>query len=234
MTPRALPRLAITAGLGFVASFITVLVLGNLGAGRPLILAAAFVGWAAALVALRPLVERDKHTGLYFAFGVMALMIFFIHQTYGYHGKVRVFPLIIGYAGMVLSTPDILSLTDTAIGRAITRVCGAALEKDLIAARPVHRELIVFAGLGGAVLGIYLLGFLIASPLFVFLWMLIGGGKSLKHAIYGGIFTLAFIYVLFELVLRYELDREVTVCDGGGAECGADQLLEVGRDVCQV
>ena len=37
-----------------------------------------------------------------------------------------------------------------------------------------------------------------------------------------------------DLVLRYELDREVTVCDGGGAECGADQLLEVGRDVCQV
>jgi hypothetical protein len=53
------------------------------------------------------------------------------------------------------------------------------------------------------------LGFLIASPIFVFLWMLVGGGKPLKLSLYVGFATFVFIYLLFEQVLSYELYRGV-------------------------
>ena len=94
-------------------------IFGYLAGGKPspLALAApAVIGWLAALAAARPLVDAERRTALYFAFGVLALMIFFIHQTYGYTGRVRNFPLIIGYTGVAICLLDILSLTRTSVG----------------------------------------------------------------------------------------------------------------------
>ena len=65
-----------------------------------------------------------------------------------------------------------------------------------------------FAAMGACVLGIWLFGFLAFSPLFVAVWMMVGG-KTLKNAIYGGAFTLAFVYLLFEIAFQYELFRGV-------------------------
>lgn len=163
------------------------------------------VAWAAALAGLRPMVPEERATSLYFAFAIMALMLFFVHETYEYTGKVRAFPLIIGYTGIALSVLDILSVTETRVGLIVTRIFGAALDEEKVTGPRLSRELLVFLALGAGVLAIWLFGFLIASPLFVFLWMLIGGRKPLMHALYGGIGTIAFIYLLFEQILAYEL-----------------------------
>tara|TARA_R110000787_G_scaffold58202_7_gene132659 strand:- start:532 stop:1182 length:651 start_codon:yes stop_codon:yes gene_type:complete len=182
-------------------------IFGYLAGGKPspLALAApAVIGWLAALAAARPLVDAERRTALYFAFGVLALMIFFIHQTYGYTGRVRNFPLIIGYTGVAICLLDILSLTRTSVGVAIVRFFGSQLDESALGNRQLGRELIAFAAMGGCVLGIWLFGFLVFSPVFVILWML-AGGKTFKASVYGGLFTLAFIYLLFELAFKYEL-----------------------------
>jgi hypothetical protein len=178
------------------------------GVSRHGLIAPIFLGWVAALIAMRSLVDRERHTALYFAFGVLALMVFFIHQTYGYEGNVRNFPLIIGYTGIVLCVLDVLSLSNRAIGAAISQFFGSHLDEKEMSGRSVKREFIAFAAMGGCVLGIWLFGFLAFSPVFVSLWML-AGGKTVRNCLYGGGFTLLFIYLMFEIGFKYELYRGV-------------------------
>lgn len=202
------PTVAIIGSLIFLICCALFVYLSYTGASRHGLMVPVAIGWIAALIAMRPVVDDSKRTALYFAFGVLALMAFFIHQTYGYEGKVRNFPLIIGFTGVVLCTLDVLSLSNRTIGRAITQFFGSHLDEKEMSGRSVRRELIAFAAMGGCVLGIWLFGFLAFSPVFVGLWML-AGGKTVKNALYGSVFTLLFIYLMFEVAFQYELYRGI-------------------------
>lgn len=192
----------------FLASCSVFVYLAYTGVSRTGLMAPIVFGWISGIIMMRPLVDADKHTALYFAFSVLAVMIFFIHETYGYTGKVRNFPLIIGYTGVVICVLDVLSLSNRAIGNTITRLFGSHLDEKEMGGRSVKRELMAFAAMGSCVLGIWLFGFLAFSPLFVAVWML-AGGKTVKNAFYGGAFTLFAIYVMFELAFQYELYRGI-------------------------
>lgn len=200
-----IPHQAAAAGAAFGLAALAFFVMLGVGLHQTVLMIPVALAWAAALLALRPMVPERRLTSLYFAFGVMALMLFFLHETYEYPVNVRAFPLIIGYAGIALSILDILSVTETRLGRTVSRVFGAALDEEKLTAPRLGRELLVFLTLGACLLAIWLFGFLITSPIFVFLWMLVGGRKPFLVAALGGVLTLAFIYGLFELVLRYEL-----------------------------
>jgi hypothetical protein len=191
----------LACGAAFVLMFLN-------NASVSQLMAPVYAGWLALLIAVRHHLTREKHSALYFAFSVLALMIFFIHETYGYEGRVRNFPLIVGYIATVICLLDILSLTETRAGAAITIFFGSHLDESEIGGRKVMRELIAFAAMGGCVLGIWLFGFLVFSPIFVIAWML-AGGKTVKSSLYCGGFTLAFIYLMFELAFAYELFRGV-------------------------
>jgi hypothetical protein len=205
---RTLSGTAIGAGAAFLACCAVFAWLAAAGASRTALMAPAALGSLAALVALREVTPGEKHVALNFAFAVLALTIFFIHETYGYTGQVRNFPLIVGYSGIVLCVLDILSVGETPIGQTIARFFGSRLDVAAMSGRPLKREIAAFAAMGAGVLGIWLLGFLVASPVFVTVWMLVGG-KSLKGAFYGGVVTLAFVYLLFEVAFQYELFRGV-------------------------
>lgn len=201
-------KVTVIGTIAFLASSLLFAYLAYTGVSRTGLMAPAVLGWISGLIMMRTLVDADKHTVLYFAFSVLAVMIFFIHETYGYTGKVRNFPLIIGYTGVVICVLDILSLSNRIIGDTITRIFGSQLDEKEIGGRSVKRELIAFAAMGGCVLGIWLFGFLAFSPLFVAAWML-AGRKTVKNALYGGTFTLLAIYLMFELAFQYELYRGI-------------------------
>lgn len=171
----------------------------------------AAIGWAAAIYALRPIVPRDKTTGLYFAFGVMAFLMFFLHETYEYEGAMRYFPLIVGWTGVFFSVLDIISLTDTRPGHLIANFFGSALEEPPDEGRRASREILCIAGVAGGVALVWLLGFLVAAPIYVFLWMWWGGRKTVLKSIYGGIGSFVFIWLLFEVALSYELYQGVLI-----------------------
>lgn len=203
-----LTNATIIGAWAFLASCAMLAYLAYTGASRTGLMVPAVLGWASALVTMRQFVARDRSSALYFAFGVLALMIYFIHETYGYTGKVRNFPLIIGYTGVVLCILDILSLSTTAVGGAITRFFGCHLNEAELGGRQVRRELVAFAAMAACVLGIWLFGFLVFSPIFVGVWML-AGGKTVKSALYGAVSTIVFIYLLFELAFQYDLYRGI-------------------------
>ena len=204
----SLPNTVIIGTLCFLACCFMLAYLTYVGVAKHGLMTPVILGWVIALITMRPLVDNQKHTALYFAFGVLALMIFFIHQTYGYTGEVRNFPLIIGYTGVLFCTLDVLSLSNRTVGRAITQFFGSHLNEKEMTGRSVKRELVAFAAMSGCVLGIWLFGFLAFSPIFVALWMLVGG-KPLKNSLYGSLFTIFFIYLMFEVAFNYELYRGV-------------------------
>ena len=196
------------AALAFILGCAGFVYLAQNGVSATVLMAPAAFLWLTALIGLRPLVDEGKTSGLYFAFAVLALMIYFIHETYGYTGRVRNFPLIVGYTGVVLCALDILSLTNRGVGRFITNFFGSHLDVSELGGRTVKRELIACGAMCGCVLGLWLFGFLVFSPIFVLVWMMIGG-KTLKQSVYGGFFTLLFIYLLFELAFKYDLYRGI-------------------------
>ena len=155
----------------------------------------------------------EKRGTFYFALGLFALTGFFIYLSYGYAPEVRLFPLLVGYTSLILCTLDLIGLTDTALGRIIDTVfSGKAVEKTGKApkfAPKLSRQLIAMAWMVGLTIGIYIVGFMVMVPVYVFSSMLFQGKKSVKACAYGAVGTSAFIWVMFELLLKYELYRGI-------------------------
>lgn len=175
------------------------------GSGRDELTLVAGLGWAAGLIAVRPIVSQEKRSALYFAFAVLAFLILFLHETYAYTGATAAFPLIVGYTGIVLSVLDIVSITDTTVARIIARSLGATDTATAQGSSRIGRELIAVASMIGGVAGIYVFGFLLFTPIFAFLWMLLWGRKRSLPALYGAVFAFAFIYLLFDIGFGYDL-----------------------------
>jgi len=211
MNGAPLPRATVAAAIAFAGLAAVFAALYWEGAHRTVLAVPAALGWAAALAGLRPLVRPRNHGAFYFAMGIMAFLLFFLHETYEYRGAVRLFPVMVAYAGIVLSAIDIVSLTETRPARAINVFFGAVLSEDQVGGRSVPREAKAVLSMAAGVVLIWLLGFLIAAPSFVFLWMLLWGRKTVRASLYGGVLTLAFIWLLFEQVLSYELYRGIVV-----------------------
>ncbi len=149
-----------------------------------------------------------EHRGTFgFAIVVLAFMSYFIFESYAYKPAIRLFPLLVGFAGVALCILDIFSNTNTAFGRIINTVFGTELTKPdgNEAPRKIAKELIIFAWMSGLVLGIYVVGFLVMTIVFVFLWMWVQGGRTIMSSLYTSVATFAFIYLLFSVILRYEL-----------------------------
>ena len=160
----------------------------------------------------------EKRGALYFALGLFALTIVFIYLSYDYAPEVRLFPLMVGYTGLILCALDLISLTDTGFGRIIDSVfSGKAAEEareETGKAPPkfapkLSRQLIAMAWMVGLTIGIYIVGFMAVVPVYVFSSMLFQGKKSVKQCAYGAISATVFIWVMFELLLKYELYRGI-------------------------
>lgn len=152
------------------------------------------------------LVSPAHRSAIVFALAILGFMIFFIFESYAYKPAIRLFPLLIGFSGVVLCILDIFSNTNTAFGRIINTVFGTELAKPDHQDTPkLTKELIIFAWMSGLVLGIYVFGFLVMTIVFVFLWMWILGGRTILASLYISIATFGFIYLLFSVILRYEL-----------------------------
>lgn len=204
---RSLPMITVAGGAVALAAVVAFFVLINAGASRTVFGMAGAVAWLGFLLAVRPFVQRESMSAFWFAFALLAFFIFFVDQTYEYEGRVRLFPLLIGYLGIILSVLDILSLTAGRAGEIVTRSFGKAFDPTNLHGRNAVRELLVIGAICLIVVAIYLFGFLVATPLCVAVWMLVGGRKPMGLTLATAAGAFVFVWVLFELALRYELYR---------------------------
>ncbi|MGE3248005.1 MAG: tripartite tricarboxylate transporter TctB family protein [Beijerinckiaceae bacterium] len=209
MRTRNLPFVTIAGLAVALVAVVAFFVLIYLGSDRTIFGIAGAAAWLGFLLAMRPFVERESISAFGFAFLLLGFFIFFVDQTYEYEGRVRLFPLLIGYMGIILSILDILSLTASEAGAMVTRTFGKAFDPSKLDGRNPLREILVLGSICLIVVAIYLFGFLIATPLSVALWMMIGGRKHLGVSLATAAGALAFVWLLFELALQYELYRGV-------------------------
>ncbi len=155
----------------------------------------------------------EKRGSLYFALGLFALTVVFIYLSYGYAPNVRLFPLMVGYTGLILCTLDLIGQTDTGLGRSIEAAfsgkAGEETGKVPKIAPKLSRQLIAMAWMVGLTIGIYIVGFMAMVPVYVFSSMLFQGKKSVKACAYGAVGATVFIWVMFEFLLKYELYRGI-------------------------
>ncbi len=143
----------------------------------------------------------------YFLIVIMVLMLVFIGLSLQMESiKIKVLPLAIGSIVFVLAaiilSREILT-SDKPVAEASTISGTEGREKD---EKGIIGYLPIGAWVVGFFLAIYLLGFIIAIPLFVLAYMKLHGIKWLLTVI-STIFVPLIVYSIFELALRIELYR---------------------------
>lgn len=156
------------------------------------------------------LIPQHRQPTAWFVLFILAVVILFIVTSYQYKLTDRMFPLLVGYVAIPLLLLDFLTLTNTKIGEKFSVMLSAKTptqvdEDSDKTERSVKTELMVFLWMALLVLGVYLAGFLPVIPVFVFCWMKFRGGYSIRMSGYLAIGTIVFIYVLFAVILQYEL-----------------------------
>ena len=155
-------------------------------------------------------IPEHRRPSAYYILIIITVVILFIATSYQYKLTDRMFPLMVGYFALPLLVMDLLALTDSKIGENISIFFSAKTPRKVDedadkTERTLPQELMIFMWMGALVLGIYLIGFLPCTPVFVYCWMKYRGGYSVKESSYLAIGTIVFVYVLFEILLQYEL-----------------------------
>jgi len=109
----------------------------------------------------------------------------------------RFVPLLVGSVTLLLLLIDMLRTL---------RARGVVVGNDTnTASVPPVRELQAIAYVAGAAAGIYLLGFAVTIPIYLFTSVAFFGKQSTRTAVTVALLTSLTIYLLFEVLLRYKL-----------------------------
>ncbi|HSM20423.1 MAG TPA: tripartite tricarboxylate transporter TctB family protein, partial [Hyphomicrobiales bacterium] len=135
----------------------------------------------------------------------------FLVWAYSYEGRGEMMPALTGWLLVTLSFLDIVAATPTRIGHGVAeffagKVIGEAKSESH---GGVMRSLVAMAWPGAFVAGVILFGFFLTIPVYVFLFMLLFGKKTLKESVLGAAATTAFTLVVFEWLLQYEVFRGI-------------------------
>jgi len=141
-----------------------------------------------------------KKASLVLSAAVMLLSIWGIVSAWSWPMKAALFPLVISIPLFLLAAAEVLWVL---FGRtAQSAASDFKLSDHVPESVAMHRTLLAACWILGFFVGILLLGFLVAVPLFVLLYLLLQGKQGWLLSI---VFTLAvfgFFYGLFDLLLH--------------------------------
>ncbi len=141
----------------------------------------------------------------------LAFSIAFLVASYRYGPASREIPLAVGYAGLALAIVDLLTRLQSPLGRIMKRLLSPGTEPVVVGIAdggvPLAREAYAIAWLVCFVAATLTLGLLATVPVHVYLYMVFWGGRTRVHGALGAVGATAFIYLLFEVLLRNPLYR---------------------------
>ena len=141
---------------------------------------------------------------------MLAISIGFLNWSYSYDEQTRQVPALVGWCMVVLCVLDVIAVSETAPGNAIKKFFTGRLAGDDDEDHSRHtigRVLVAMAWPLGFVAFVALFGFMPVIPVYVFLFVAVQGRKGVRKALYAAVSISVFIYVVFELLLRYEVYR---------------------------
>ena len=141
---------------------------------------------------------------------VLVIGIVFLLWSQVYPPRMSAMPKLVGWVTIVLALIDIAAQFDTALGRVLRRIAGWSSPARAAGAarrpKPSWRR-IAFAMLWvvGYVAAIYVFGFLATTPVYIFLYMFLHGGKPLRTSALSAVIITAAIWLTFEYLFHYPL-----------------------------
>lgn len=139
---------------------------------------------------------------------ILALAVTALVVAQGYSETSRRFPSMVAIALIVLGAIDLYSRFGFFGSKFLNDFWGSGFDAREMSHNPRFRDELALLGWVGLVfLGMALVGILLTTPLFTFLFVWRRSGRGLLHAVFAGLIVLAFEFGVFEWVLNYELYR---------------------------
>ena len=143
------------------------------------------------------------------ALAVLAIGIGFLAWAKTYPPEAAAVPVLVAWLTIVLALIDAAARTETALGRALRRVVSAEQviewkaegEREAGGARVAWSIFWVLAYLAAVALA----GFLLATPLYIFLYMKLHGRRAALTGVLAALGTTLGVWLTFELAFRYPL-----------------------------
>ena len=143
------------------------------------------------------------------AAGAAAVAAVYLGAAYQYSPDARAAPLLIGWTVIVLAVLDIVSRTQTPVGRALSGFLNPVTNRPRhlhgAEPQPVAKQIMAIAWIAGFVAAFALIGAMLAIPIYVFAATRWRGGRPFAVCLLSAAVTIASIWFLFGWLLRLEL-----------------------------
>lgn len=165
--------------------------------------------------------KTNKKIEIYFTLFLLLIFLIFVILAIGYNPTARVVPLIVGIPGVILCAILLSSYYIPAVDKRINTLKQKTFfevevgdekkqQKNLQKSEEEFKktslkELNMVAWIIGFLIGIYILGFIVAIPLFTFLFLKFREKESLRMSILVSAGSWAAIYTMFSLLLKAQL-----------------------------
>lgn len=152
--------------------------------------------------------SRLLNSGFIVAVLVALFAALVLSTAYGYSGISGTFPQLVGWIFLGLALLEVLvqvlAVRKPARAPAPQAEARQAGSPDADNTSAV-KEMKGFLWLGGLLLGLYLVGFMVSTPLYVFAFLRFSGGRGLGMSAAVAAGATAFVYVVFIQLLEYKL-----------------------------
>ncbi len=147
---------------------------------------------------------------------LLALSVGYAVWAQKYGDVPRLMPTIVGVATAILAVLDLLSRFDTRVGNFLKVAMGADFANREMNHDPSLRaEAAQIGWMMGCIVAMLTIGILPTIPLFIAGYMRLSGGRPWVSSALSALIVLAFVTLVFELLLDYELYRGVLFDERG-------------------
>ena len=141
---------------------------------------------------------------------LLAFSIVFLSWSYSYGERAQQMPVLVGWVMVFLCVLDVVASSGTRMGdmvRAFFSGTFVGEEVGAAAGKPLGRTLVAIFWPMAFVALVAVFGFMPVIPVYAFLFVVAQGRKTVRQGIISAAVTTVFTYVVFELLLRYEVYR---------------------------
>jgi len=151
---------------------------------------------------------RPELSGYIVPVSVLVLSTGFFLAAYGYEGRTRQVPVLVGWTLVVLCLLDVIAASATRAGttvRAFFAGTTVGERYDEMSHYPVSRVITALLWPTAFVTLVLIIGLVAAIPIYIFLFLLFEGRSRVGRALLAAGITIGCIYVLFEKFFNYEI-----------------------------
>ena len=153
--------------------------------------------------------RKKNWQGMGSALLVLGLSLVFLPWAYSYEPQGRMVPVLVGWLTLGLAGLDIVTQTNTRIGRVLAQMLsGQPLDARSAAGDyRIRPQIVAILWLVGFFAGAIMVGFLITIPIYIFGFIRLQGRKPLLQSAIVAVSITAVMWIVFEGLLKYELFR---------------------------